>query len=87
MRLSTRQFGRLTALVASLADECCGGRVVALTEGGYDLKALAGCLRSATRVLAGDASLSDFPAPQGLTPRADATIAAIRPHVGKYWTI
>ena len=87
MRLTTDQLGRLTALVASLADECCGGRVVALTEGGYDLKALAACLRTTARVLAGDVSSSDFPAPQGSTSRADDTIAAIRPHVGRFWKI
>jgi len=87
MRLSTDQLGRLTALVASLADECCDGRVVALTEGGYDLKALAACLRAAAHVLSGEAELSDFPAPSGPTPRADATIAAIRPYVEKYWKI
>jgi acetoin utilization deacetylase AcuC-like enzyme len=87
MRVSTDQLGRLTALIASLADECCDGRVVALTEGGYDLKALAGCLRAAARALSGEATVSDFPAPRGPAPRADATIAAIRPYVGKYWTI
>ena len=87
MRLSTDQLGRLTALLAGLSNDCCEGRVVAVTEGGYDLKALAGCLRNVTRVLAGDASLSDFPTPSGATSRADETMAAIRPHVGKYWTI
>src|SRR5918996_5312024 len=84
MRLSTDQLGRLTALLAGLSNECCDGRVVALTEGGYDLKALAGCLRNVTRALAGGASMSDFPTPRGATLRADTTIAAIRPHVGKY---
>ena len=87
MRLSTDQLGRLTALIAGVSNECCNGRIVALTEGGYDLKALAGCLRTVARVLAGEASLSDFSAPRGASPRADTTIAAIRPHVAKYWTI
>jgi acetoin utilization deacetylase AcuC-like enzyme len=87
MRLSTDQLGRLTALIAGVSNECCEGRIVALTEGGYDLKALAGCLRAVARVLAGEASLSDFPAPRGASPRADTTIAAVKPHVGKYWTI
>ncbi len=87
MRVSTDQLGRLTALIASVSNECCDGRIVAFTEGGYDLKALAGCLRAVTRVLAGEAATSDFPAPRGSTSRAETTIAAIRPHVGKYWTI
>jgi acetoin utilization deacetylase AcuC-like enzyme len=87
MRLSTQQLGRLTALIASLADECCDGRIVALTEGGYDLKALAACLRVAARALSGEATLADLPTPEGPTPRGMATSAAVRPHVGKYWTI
>ena len=45
----TAQFGRLTALVAAAADECCEGRLVAVTEGGYDLAALAGSLRGGDR--------------------------------------
>jgi len=86
-RMSTEQFGRLTARVAAAADECCGGRLVAITEGGYDLKALAACLRTTTRVLSGGAALDDFPQPAGPTPRADATLAAVRPHLAKFWTI
>ena len=49
LRLTTPQFGRLTALVAAAADECCEGRCVAVTEGGYDLRALAASLRSRGR--------------------------------------
>jgi hypothetical protein len=38
-------------------------------------------------VLAGEASISDYPTPGGATSRADTTIAAIRPYVGKFWKI
>ena len=87
MRLTTDQLGRLTALIAGVADECCGGRLVAVTEGGYDLQALAACLRVSIRVLSGEARLADFPVPQGDTRRADATLAAVRPYLGKFWKI
>ncbi len=53
MRVTTPHFGRLTALVAAAADECCDGRLVAVSEGGYDLAALAGSLRAAIDVLDG----------------------------------
>jgi acetoin utilization deacetylase AcuC-like enzyme len=86
-RLTTPQFGRLTALVASVADECCEGRLVAVTEGGYDLKALAASLRSVIDVLDGSTSLDDVPVPRGDTRRAEASLAAVRPHLGKFWTI
>ena len=87
MRMTTDQLARLTGIIAGVADETCQGRLVALTEGGYDLQALAACLRAATRVLHGEVALDALPAPQGATPRADATIAAVRPHLAKYWQI
>ena len=34
MRLTASEFVRLTAAIVAVADECCEGRVVALTEGG-----------------------------------------------------
>ncbi len=87
MRLSTGQFGRLTALIADVAAEVCGGRVVAITEGGYDLHGLASSLDAATRALAGEASLDDFAAPEGPAPRADACLAAVAPVLRQFWTI
>ncbi len=40
-RLSTGAFAKMTAAVLDLARRRCGGRVVSLLEGGYDLDALA----------------------------------------------
>ncbi|MBI2188783.1 MAG: histone deacetylase, partial [Acidobacteria bacterium] len=79
MRVTTAQFGRLTAMIAAAADECCEGRVVAVTEGGYDLAALAGSLRAVIGVLDGATPLSAYPTPTGDTSRADASLAAVRP--------
>jgi acetoin utilization deacetylase AcuC-like enzyme len=87
MRVSTTHFGRLTALVAAAADECCEGRLVAVTEGGYDLAALAGSLRAAIDALDDAAPLGAYPVPKGETPRADATLAAVGPHLRKYWKL
>ncbi len=48
MQMSTAGFVQLADRVASLADRFCGGRVVVVLEGGYDLEALsqgmAGCV-------------------------------------------
>ena len=87
MRLTAPQFGRLTALVAAAADECCGGRLVAVTEGGYDLTALADSLRNVIDVLDGSTALDDLPAPGGDTRRANGSLDAVRPHLSKFWTI
>ena len=44
MRLSTPAFAAMTLTLRGLADECCRGRLVSVTEGGYDLQALAASL-------------------------------------------
>jgi acetoin utilization deacetylase AcuC-like enzyme len=87
MRLTTAQFARLTARLASVADECCSGRIAVITEGGYDLQAIAGSLAAVIDALEGRATLETMPVPPGATPRADASLSAVRPHVDKYWKI
>ena len=87
MRVTTPMFGRLTGLVASLADECCGGRLVLVTEGGYDLAALAGSLRAAIGALTIPSSRLSYPAPDGPSPRRDAAVAAARQQLSAFWTI
>jgi acetoin utilization deacetylase AcuC-like enzyme len=39
--LESEDFGELTRIVMSCADQFCGGRIVSLLEGGYDLRSLA----------------------------------------------
>ncbi|MDO8679464.1 MAG: histone deacetylase [Acidobacteriota bacterium] len=46
LRMTTEGFGRLTKALLQVADEVCDGKVVLVTEGGYDLKALSDCLES-----------------------------------------
>ena len=87
MRLTTEQFGRLTAMLAALADDICDGRIVALVEGGYDLQALAASLGVAIQVLADEAGLADFPSPEGAAQRGEACLEAVRPHVSASWQI
>ena len=44
LRMTTDGFARLTKALLDVADEVCEGRVVLVSEGGYDLKALSDCL-------------------------------------------
>jgi acetoin utilization deacetylase AcuC-like enzyme len=87
MRVSAPQFGRLTSMAAAAADDCCSGRLVAVTEGGYDLKGLAASLRVVIDVLDDSVTLADLPPPAGDERRAAAALAAARAHAGKFWTI
>ena len=87
MQLTAGQFGRLTASIVAVANTCCDGRVMAITEGGYDLPALRDSATAVARVLAGEADLGDFVRPEGPAPRGDATIAAVRPGLTPHWQI
>ena len=44
MQVTTEGIGKLTSQLLAAADELCEGRVVLVTEGGYDTKALYECL-------------------------------------------
>ena len=85
MRLTSACFGQLTAAIAAVADECCEGRLVAVTEGGYDRAALGDSLRAAIHALEGDARISAMPA--GAASRGEATVEAVLPHVQDRWTL
>jgi len=93
MRLSANQFARLTATICGIADESCSGRVVAITEGGYDLAGFAGCLRAVIPVLNGETSLADHVAPlpaeaqTAVAGRGHSTIDAVVPGLRQFWQL
>jgi acetoin utilization deacetylase AcuC-like enzyme len=85
MRLTGPFFGHLTAAIVKVADQCCDGRVVAVTEGGYDLAALAESLRATIRALEGEPTAAA--APTGAAPRGEATVKAVVPHLTDHWKL
>jgi acetoin utilization deacetylase AcuC-like enzyme len=85
MRLTTGEFVRLTAALTDIADKYCRGRLIAFTEGGYDLKALADCARAVGQTLGGEAP--DVPRAAGDTSRAAATLGAVVPELRAYWKL
>ena len=87
MRLTTPAFGAMTMALLNVAEECCRGRLVAVTEGGYDLQALAGSLESTIDALSGSASTPRWPKSGITSERGRAAIAAVRPHLSPYWRI
>jgi len=51
MKVSTQGFAELTRTLKQIAQECCGGRLVSVLEGGYNLDGLADCAEAHVRVL------------------------------------
>jgi acetoin utilization deacetylase AcuC-like enzyme len=51
LRLETSDFGWITRRLAEIAGRHCGGRLVSVLEGGYDLDALAASVALHVRTL------------------------------------
>jgi len=88
MRMTASGFGRLTAEIAAVADRCCQGRLVAVTEGGYDLNGLAASLRAALDALDGSSPDGDAgTGAAGPAARGEATARAVRSYLAPYWQL
>jgi acetoin utilization deacetylase AcuC-like enzyme len=77
MRMTAAGFGALTGRLAAAADRHARGRLLLVTEGGYDLPALGESLDVVVRVLAGE-TVPDMGEDAGPTGRGAAAIDAVR---------
>ncbi|NPU85372.1 MAG: histone deacetylase [Syntrophaceae bacterium] len=59
MRVTPDGFACLTRLLMNLADELCGGKIVLVLEGGYDLRGLARSVRAVLKELTDDTHVTD----------------------------
>ena len=87
MRVTASGFGRLTAAIARVADRCCQGRLVAVTEGGYDLAGLAASLRASIGALRTGTADEHGSSAETPAPRGEAVARAVRPHLAPYWQL
>jgi acetoin utilization deacetylase AcuC-like enzyme len=102
MRLSSECFGRLTSMIVAVADDVCDGRVVAVTEGGYNLQGLADGLRETiaaldtvdvgrgpdmVRATAGDEPVTAHGSGMRDTGRGEATLKAVLPVLRPHWQL
>jgi acetoin utilization deacetylase AcuC-like enzyme len=85
MRLTTPMFGAMTLALRKVAEECCRGRVVAVTEGGYDLQALAASLDSTIEALSGPPGDPHWPSSGIVSSRGRDTIALTRRALAPHW--
>ncbi len=85
-RLTTQAFAAMTAALRGVAERCCDGRFVAVTEGGYDLRALGDCLRAVIDVLAGEATPAvDWPQAPVASSRGRAAVTQTKAALTQYW--
>lgn len=85
LRLSTSAFGTLTMALRGVAEECCRGRIVAVTEGGYDLRALSASLDCAIAALHGPSAPVEWPR-SGIAPvRGTSAVRDAKAALRGYW--
>jgi acetoin utilization deacetylase AcuC-like enzyme len=88
MRLSTEAFAAMTLDLRAVAEDCCRGRIVSVTEGGYDLQALAASLNGVIEAHAAPASqVASWPASGLTSQRGSQAIDVVRQAQRQFWTI
>ncbi len=81
MYISTAGFAQLNRVIIELAQTLCNGRLILVQEGGYSLKAMAGCVATCINLLLGDDAAVDSlgPAPdRAFRINTDVLIAELR---------
>ena len=82
MRMTTNGIGRLTTRLMRAADEVCEGRMVLVSEGGYDTSALAACCQHVIDLASADTVASLEPL-AGDTRRGQQTLSDVRKTRGR----
>lgn len=89
MRVTPAGFAAMSRSLWRVAADCAGGRLVAVTEGGYDLTAVAEGVTATLDALAADpeAPLARVEAPPPVSDRqrADRALAAVRQASKPFW--
>jgi acetoin utilization deacetylase AcuC-like enzyme len=87
MRLTTGAFAAMTLELCKVAEECCRGRIVAVTEGGYDLQALAASLDAVTETLDAPPAHAQWPASGIASTRGRDAVDACRRSLARFWAL
>ncbi len=85
MRLSTDAFAAMTAELRGVAERHCQGRMAVVTEGGYDLQALAASLDAVTETLNGSPQAARWPRSGVASDRGRAATAAATRALAPFW--
>src|SRR3954464_919311 len=86
MRLSTAAFAAMTQELRGVAEGCCRGRSVSVTEGGYDLQALGSSLDAVIAAHGGERSPAQWPSSAIASSRGQSAAALVRPVLAPFWS-
>jgi acetoin utilization deacetylase AcuC-like enzyme len=84
LQMSPSGFANLARLLMGVAARHAGGRIVFVTEGGYDLDALDASLHAVLEAVSGDRSDQGL---EGDRSRGRRAVEAARKAVGQFWRL
>ncbi len=87
MRLTTPAFAAMTGEIRAVAADCCAGRIVIVTEGGYDLQALGASLDAVAQTLTAPRSAPVWPRADAQPARGLAAVAQARAALSRFWSV
>jgi acetoin utilization deacetylase AcuC-like enzyme len=87
MRLTTETFGAMTMELGMVAAEFCDGRMMLVTEGGYDLRALGSSLDAVVQALAGPIRPAVWPKSDVAPVRGRASVDATKRALAPFWRL
>lgn len=87
LRLTSDTFGAMTMALRNVAEECCRGRVVVVTEGGYDLTALAESTNLVIESLNAAPCVPVWPASGIISTRGRMAVEEVRPFLRPFWSL
>ena len=85
LRLTADTFGAMTMALRAVAEESCRGRIVAVTEGGYDLHALAASLNATIDALHGPLTAPAWPSSGIASQRGEQSVRDAQAALRAYW--
>jgi acetoin utilization deacetylase AcuC-like enzyme len=90
MKVTPEGFACLTRILLNLANECSGGRLVLVLEGGYHIQGLAKCVRSVLRELLEETRVTEETLLQMAAEaddKAKTLIGQVRKQIEPYWPV
>ena len=87
MRLTSGAFAAMTSELRRVAEQRSDGRLVLVTEGGYDLRALAESLEGVVESLAAGSSDTPWPAAAVASDRGRVAVNAAKRALSAYWKL
>jgi len=90
MEVTPEGFACLARIVLDLAEECCGGRLAAVLEGGYHIQGLTKCVRAVLLEMLGETRVAEetlSALAAGADKKADGLIGRVRAQFKPYWPV